>query len=101
MPWSTRFVLLLSCGLGGDEKKSQGTCLCGWGFYTQLYPWIHLDCVRLGHLGRQVVLEAESEGSEGHTLSSVYLYDIFVLVISTSSPPLFLGDVIGRGGRLL
>ena len=50
MPWSTRFVLLLSCGLGGDEKKSQGTCLCGWAFYTQSYPWIHLGCVRLGRL---------------------------------------------------
>ena len=21
VPWSTRFILLLSCGLGGDEKK--------------------------------------------------------------------------------
>ena len=32
MPRSTSFVLLLSCGLGGDGMKNLGTCLYMGGF---------------------------------------------------------------------
>ncbi len=69
MPWSTRFVLLLSWRLGGDEKRSYGTCLCGWAFCTWLYQWTHLGCMRLGHLGRQVVLQIpENVGEKGNKI---------------------------------
>ena len=63
MPGSTRFILLPSCGLGGDGKKNLGTCLCVWVFCScHIYESIWVAGDKDMHLGKQVVLQILSPG---------------------------------------